>query len=156
MRGRKKRKRNHFGKVVLVLILLGAIVAGALMFGRDYLFPEDWNKDVVPAVEALQLRSGLEFKDPVSVNTLSEAEYAAKVASFVFGPGLAAEWQPSIPRWRALGLVDGDPTLESVNGVVTRGCRRSTIRRTGRSSAAPPAPSPSPRGETCEMRCLPP
>ena len=90
------------------------------MFGRDYLFPEDWNKDVVPAVEALQQRSGLEFTDPVPVNTLPEAEYAAKVAGFVFGPGLGAEWQPSIPRWRALGLVDGDPTVESVNGIVQR------------------------------------
>jgi hypothetical protein len=119
VKGRKKRKRNHFGKVVLVLILLAGIVAGALMYGRDYLFPEDWNKEVVPAVEALQLRSGLEFKDPVPVNTLSEAEYAAKVAGFIFGPSLGAEWQPSIPRWRALGLVDGDPTLESVNGVVS-------------------------------------
>jgi hypothetical protein len=89
------------------------------MFGRDYLFPEDWDKDVVPAVEALQLRSGLEFTDPVPVVTLPEAEYAAKVASVVFGPGLSAEWQASIPRWRALGLVDGEPTLESVNGVVS-------------------------------------
>ena len=119
VKGRKKRKRNHFGKVLLVLILMAGIAGGVLMFGRDYLFPEDWNKDVVPAVEALQLRSGLEFTDPVPVNTLPEAEYAAKVAGFVFGPAVSAEWPASIPRWRALGLVDGDPTLESVNGIVS-------------------------------------
>ena len=118
-KGRKKRKRNRFGKVVLVLFLIVGLVGAALMFGRDYLFPEDWDKDVVPAVEALQLRSGLEFTDPVPVVTLSETEYAAKVASVVFGPGLSAEWQASIPRWRALGLVDGEPTLDSVNGVVS-------------------------------------
>jgi hypothetical protein len=119
VKGRKKRKRNRFGKIVVVLVLLAGLVGGALMFGRDYLFPEDWNKDVVPAVEALQLRSGLEFADPVPVITLPETEYAAKVAGAMFGPGLGTEWLSSVPRWRALGLVDGEPTLESVNGVVS-------------------------------------
>ncbi len=156
VKGRKKRKRNHLGKVILVLLLLAGIVAAALTYGRDYLFPEDWNKDVVPAVEALQQRSGLEFTDPVPVNTLPEAEYAAKVAGFVFGPTLSAEWQSSIPRWRALGLVDGEPTVESVNGIVTRGCRRSTIRPTSRSTAATAASiPPSPRSR-CAMPWPPP
>ena len=58
------------------------------MFGRDYLFPEDWAKDVAPAVDALQVSSGLEFADPVVVNVLPEADYAVKIAGFVFGPTL--------------------------------------------------------------------
>ncbi len=67
-KGRKKAKRRGFGKLVLVLMLLAGLCGGALMFGRDYLFPEDWAKDVAPAVDALQLSSGLEFTDPVVVN----------------------------------------------------------------------------------------
>ena len=90
-RGRKKRKRRRYGKLVLVLILLAGLVGAALMFGRDYLFPEDWAKDVAPAVDALQLSSGLEFTDPVVVNALPEAEYAAKVAGVMFGPAFGAE-----------------------------------------------------------------
>ena len=114
VKGRKKRKRNHFGKVVLVLLLLAGLVGGALMFGRDYLFPEDWNKDVVPAVEALQQRSGLEFVDPVSVNTLPEAEYAAKVAELRLRPG-------SLRRMAAV-----DPAVAG-----TRSRRRRSDRRVG-------------------------
>ena len=89
------------------------------MFGRDYLFPEDWSKDVAPAVEALQLSSGLEFADPVAVNALPEADYAVKVAGFMFGPTLRAELTTSMPRWRALGLVEGEPSVASVNAAVS-------------------------------------
>ena len=116
--GRKKRKRRRFGKLILVLFLLAGLVGAALMFGRDYLFPEDWAKDVAPAVDALQLSSGLEFTDPVVVNSLPEAEYATKVAGIMFGQAFGADWTGSVPRWRALGLVDGEPTVASVDAAV--------------------------------------
>ena len=39
----------------------------------------NWSgRPTAPAVDALQLSSGLEFTDPVVVNSLPEAEYAAK------------------------------------------------------------------------------
>jgi hypothetical protein len=117
--GRKQKKGRRLGKLLLVLFVLAGLVGAALMFGRDYLFPEDWAKDVAPAVDALQLSSGLEFADPVVVNTLPEADYAAKVAGVMFGPAFGAEWTTSVPRWRALGLVDGEPTVESVNAAVS-------------------------------------
>jgi len=118
-KGRKKAKRRGYGKLVLVLMLLAGLCVGALMFGRDYLFPEDWSKDVAPAVDALQLSSGLEFADPVVVNVLPEADYAVKVAGFTFGPTLHAELATSMPRWRALGLVEGEPSAASVNAAVS-------------------------------------
>ena len=105
--------------MVLVLFLLAGLVGAALMFGRDYLFPEDWAKDVAPAVDALQLSSGLEFADPVVVNDLPEADYAVKIAGVMFGPTLSAELTTSMPRWRALGLVDGEPSVASVNAAVS-------------------------------------
>ena len=118
-KGRKKAKRRGYGKLVLVLMLLAGLCVGALMFGRDYLFPEDWSKDVAPAVDALQLSSGLEFADPVVVNVLPEADYAVKLAGFMFGPTLHAELTTSMPRWRALGLVAGEPSAASVNAAVS-------------------------------------
>ncbi len=118
-RGRKKAKRRGFGKLVLILLLLAGLCGGALMFGRDYLFPEDWAKDVAPAVDALQLSSGLEFTDPVVVNALPEADYAVKIAGVMFGPTLSAELTTSMPRWRALGLVEGEPSVASVNAAVS-------------------------------------
>ena len=85
------------------------------MFGRDYLFPEDWAKDVAPAVDALESSSGLEFTDPVVVNALPEPAYSDKIAGVVFGPTLTAELTTSMPRWRALGLAEGEPSVASVN-----------------------------------------
>ena len=118
-RGRQKRKRRSYGKLILVLILLAGLCGAALMFGRDYLFPEDWAKDVAPAVDALQLSSGLEFADPVVVNALPEADYAVKIAGFMFGASLNSELTTSMPRWRALGLVAGEPSAASVSAAVS-------------------------------------
>ena len=64
------------------------------------------------------MSSGLEFTDPVVVNSLPEAEYAARVAGIMFGQAFGAEWTGSVPRWRALGLVDGEPTVASVDAAV--------------------------------------
>ncbi|MGH9135352.1 MAG: hypothetical protein ACRDZZ_15540, partial [Ilumatobacteraceae bacterium] len=118
-KGRKKRKRRRLGRVVLVLFLLAGLVGAALMFGSDYLFPEDWDKDVVPTVEALQSQTGLEFADPVGINLVPDAEYGARVAGNVFGSTFGEDWTAAVPRWRALGLVDGEPTAESVNAIVS-------------------------------------
>ena len=119
VRNRKKRKRRRTGKLILALLLLAGLVGAALMFGRDHLFPEDWAKEVAPAVDELQLSSGLEFPDPVVVNSLPEAEYAAKVVGIMFGAAFDAEWTTSVPRWRAIGLVDAEPTVASVNAAVS-------------------------------------
>jgi hypothetical protein len=118
-KGRKKHKRRRFGKLILAMFVLAGLVGAALLYGRDYLFPEDWDKSVVPAVDALQLSSGLEFAEPVTVNTLPSVEYSARVSGFMFGAVLDAEWPTAIPRWRALGLVDGEPTVESVSAAVS-------------------------------------
>ena len=118
-KGRKKAKRRGVRKVILVLFLLAGLAGGTLMFGRDYLFPEDWAKDVAPAVDALQLSSGLEFADPVVVNHLPDADYAIKIAGITFGATLSAESTTSMPRWRALGLVEGEPSVASMNAAVS-------------------------------------
>ena len=34
-------------------------------------------------------------------------------------PAFGATWTTSVPRWRALGLVDGEPTVDSVNAVAS-------------------------------------
>jgi hypothetical protein len=119
VKGRKKNKRRRSGKVFVVLLLLAGLVGAALTYGRDYLFPEGWAKDVVPAVDALQLSSGLEFSDPVAVNTLPAADYSAKVTAFMFGTPIDSEWPTAIPRWRALGLVEDEPTAEAVGAAVS-------------------------------------
>ena len=149
---------THFASVVLVLLLLAGLVGGALMFGRDYLFPEDWAKDVAPAVDALQLSSGLEFTDPVPVDTLPEAEYAARGRRLHLRPDSRCRLTTSMPRWRALGLVEGAPTVGvGERGRQQAGRRRSTIRPTGRSTAVPAADRSSyePPPSRCATRWQP-
>jgi hypothetical protein len=116
-RVRKQHRRRRTVKVIMSLFVLGGLVYASLTYGRSYLFPEDWPRDVVPTVEALQQRSGLEFADPVAIVTMPDADYAAKIAGTVFGPSFGATWTTSVPRWRALGLVDGEPVVEAVNAV---------------------------------------
>ena len=136
--------------------LLAGLVGGALMFGRDYLFPEDWSKDVVPAVDALQLSSGLEFADPVPVNTLPEAEYAVKVAGVHLRPDAqcrvddvdAALAGPRSRRRRADRRVGERGRQRLV-------CRRSTTRPTDRSTAVPPRTGPGARRCDAQMRWRP-
>ena len=92
-----------FGFTFLALLVLGAVVAVGLLFGRDWLFPTQWNEDLIPLVDEIQLDNGAEFAEPVPLEDLASAEYATVALEASFGD----DWAAAFPQWRALGLASG-------------------------------------------------
>ena len=97
-----RRKRGGGLKLVVTVVVLGGLVAAALVFGQPYLFPGDWDAVTGPYAEAVESASGVEFVETLTINPLSSADFAIR---------LTAEHAPTSPRavseWRALGLASG-------------------------------------------------
>jgi hypothetical protein len=105
-----QRKGRVLPKLLLVLVVFAGLVAGAYFFGRGYLFPNEWEKDLVPVVDELQATTRLEFDDPVVLRALPATEYGTLVVGSTFGD----DWAADAPRWRALGLAVGEPVPDDV------------------------------------------
>jgi hypothetical protein len=107
-------KRNGpgrlIGRMLLVIIILGAVIGAALMFGRSYLFPTEWDPALTAIVDDIQVARGEDFVEPIDLVVQPEAEFAATFAA-MFIPG---GWEDQLPAWRALGIAGGEPTPESV------------------------------------------
>ena len=107
-------KRNSqgrlFGRVLLVIVVLGGLIGAALLFGRSYLFPTEWDPALTPLVDEIQVARNAEFVEPIDLVIQPEAEFAATFAG-LFVPG---GWENQLPTWRALGIAGGAPTTQSV------------------------------------------
>ncbi|HUF99973.1 MAG TPA: hypothetical protein VMM60_17740 [Ilumatobacter sp.] len=107
-------KRNSQGRLIgrgmLVLVVLGGVIGAALLFGRSYLFPTEWDPTLTPIVDDIQVARDAEFNDPIPLTVQPEAEYVATFARLVVPAG----WESRVPEWRALGIAGGSPTPETV------------------------------------------
>jgi hypothetical protein len=109
-----KRKRRTGVKVFLVLLVMGAVVAGALVYGRAYLFPDEWERDLVPIADDIEQTVGAEYDGAVPLRPLPVEEYDARASAVMFG----TEWETQVPVWRALGLTSGAPTPATLGPVL--------------------------------------
>jgi hypothetical protein len=104
------RHKNRGGvKLLAVLVVLGGLVAGGLVFGQPYLFPDDWDAATAAYAEAVEVASGVEFVEPLSIVAEPTAEFAERLRAQV-----AAVSPEELAQWRALGLASGavdDATL---------------------------------------------
>jgi hypothetical protein len=118
LRAHKKQNQGRvFKRTVVALLLVGGLIAAALVFGRGYLFPTKWDPALTPVVDAVQLEHGEEFDRTVELVRQPATEYQATVGRLVAGES----WVEHVPEWRALGLVTGDPSLASVGaGIASR------------------------------------
>ena len=104
-----RRKKRGGLKLLGVLVVLGGLVAAGLVFGQPYLFPGDWDDATAAYAEAVEVASGVEFAEPLSIIAEPNAEFAARLQA-----QLAAVSPEELAQWRALGLASGavdDATL---------------------------------------------
>jgi hypothetical protein len=100
---------------IVVLALLAGGIAYVVLSAEDR-YPDKWDARVEPLVGWTSRLRGLEFRHPVRVNFLSEAEYTAASTSESTDGEQDEEVEAVVAEMRALGLVSGEVDLvDSVN-----------------------------------------
>ena len=128
---KQQRKNRMFGRTLLAFVVVGAVIASALVFGRSYLFPTGWDATLTPIVDAIQEATGTEFDQTVALEAQSANEYAGNLLEFTLG----SDWVANVPQWRALGLVEGDVSPDAVAAALAgRTAALTTPSRTRSSS----------------------
>jgi hypothetical protein len=111
---RQQRQGKVFGRTLLVLLGIGGLIAAALVFGRSYLYPTEWDPTLTPIVDEIQTERGLEFEHTVGLVEQPAAEFAQSVGRLSFDDA----WLDSVPMWRALGMASGEPSVDSVGAAL--------------------------------------
>ena len=101
----KKRRGRSGLKLVFLLVVLGAIVAAGIVFGRPYLFPDDSAENAKPYATAVESVTGSEFAEPLTVTAEPTTTYQPRSTTQLVG-----DFAEQVPTWRALGLATGDVT----------------------------------------------
>lgn len=109
---RQKKSGSGFG-ALLVLIILGALVAAGIVFGRPYLFPEEWDESSKTYADDIEAVRGVEFVEPLIVTAESTAAYRTRV-----GDQLLGSWEAQMPMWRSLGLAAGGTEREVLDSLI--------------------------------------
>jgi hypothetical protein len=107
---KQQRQNRMFGRTLLAFVVVGAVIASALIFGRSYLFPTGWDATLTPIVDAIQEATGAEFDQAIALEAQPADEYASNLLEFTLG----SDWVADVPQWRALGIVEGDVSLTAV------------------------------------------
>lgn len=110
----RARRRSRRGlKLFATLVVLGGLVAAAIVFGRPLLFPDDWDSSAVPYADTVEAVRGVEFVEPLTVISEPTADYLTHLAG-----DLAVIPSEVQPQWRALGLLSGaSATAETVQAL---------------------------------------
>ncbi len=107
---RNQRQGKLFGRSLLAFLLIGALIAVALVFGRAYLFPAEWDPSLTPIVDEVQQSRGSDFDDTVPLVVQEPAAYTQNMIDLTLGTG----WAERLPEWRALGIAGPDVNVDSV------------------------------------------
>ncbi len=105
--GRQTSRRGL--KLLLTLAILGGLTAAGIVFGRPYLFPDGWDDATRPYAEAVETARGVEYVEPIAVIAEPTVDYTTRLGSELVG-----DWSGDEPVLRALGLLNGPTTEESV------------------------------------------
>ena len=113
---RQQQKGKVFGRSLLAFMVIAGLIAGALIFGRSYLFTTEWDAALTPIVDDIQESTGVEFDHTIPLVVQPADEYAQGLLDSTLG----TDWTTSVPAWRALGLASGDVTEASVATVLAQ------------------------------------
>ena len=105
-----RRRGSRRGlKGLLTLTILVGLVAAGIVFGRPYLFPDGWDEATQPYAEAVETARVVEYIAPIAVIAEPTADYVTRL-----GGELVGDWSADESLLRALGLLNGSTTEESV------------------------------------------
>jgi hypothetical protein len=108
-------RHSRRGIVLLfTLVILGGLVAAGIVFGRSYLFPEEWDATTQPFAETTEDVSGVEFIEPLVVTAEPTSQYTTRMTNQLTG-----DWTAAQEEWRALGLLNGTVTEDVVSDLLT-------------------------------------
>ena len=114
-RRRKDRRRSGGGGIglLLTLVVLAGLIAAGFVYGRPYLFPDEWNEATKPYAEAIENVRGDTIPRPFEVVTEPSSTYAEHVDTATLG-----EWEDELAMWRSFGLVDGTINAATIGTTV--------------------------------------
>lgn len=104
----KKDRSGSLARLGLFFLVVGALVSAAVIFGRPYLFPEDWDDEALGVAQSIEEARGVDFTEPVLVTPQPTAAHREMVAAQLLGDPAS-----KLPMWRALGLAGPDSTDEA-------------------------------------------
>jgi hypothetical protein len=112
----KRQKSNGGGGIALffTLFVLVGVIVGAVVFGRPYLFPDDWDPDAKPYGEAVESVRGVDIAEPLLIDRQASATYNVLMADHLLG-----EWEADLPMWRSLALANGPIDATGLRSLVT-------------------------------------
>jgi hypothetical protein len=113
--GKQRRHGKMFGRSLLAFVVIGGMIAAALVFGRSLLFDTEWDAQLTPIVNEIQAERG-RFDHPVPLEMLPGPEFGERLRTATIGDG----WVARVPEWRALGLATGVVTIESVDAALAQ------------------------------------
>jgi hypothetical protein len=105
----RRRRRRRGLKLAVLLVVLAALVAAGVVYGRQYLVPSDWDSVTQPFADAVEAGRAVDFAEPISVIAEPEGAYTERMVSELTG-----EWAEDQAMWRALGLLSGSVTEQTV------------------------------------------
>ncbi len=110
---KQQRQGRMFGRSLLAFVVIGGMIAAALVFGRSLLFDTQWDAQLTPIVNEIESERG-PFDRPVPLVVVPAAELGDRLVAATIGEA----WVDRVPEWRALGLATGSADAASIGAAL--------------------------------------
>lgn len=101
----RKDRSGSIARVGFFFLIVGALASAAVIFGRPYLFPAEWEPNALEFSEPIETARGTEFVEPVMLTAQPTDAHRSMVATQLLGDPAS-----DLAMWRALGLAGPDST----------------------------------------------
>ena len=101
------------GRTLLAFVVIGGLIAGALVFGRSLLFDTEWDAQLTPLVNEIEAERGT-FDHTVPLAAVPAAELGERLRAATIGDA----WVDQVPEWRALGVAAGSVDVASIGAAL--------------------------------------
>ncbi|MEP4590556.1 MAG: hypothetical protein ABJ381_02025, partial [Ilumatobacter sp.] len=105
VRPQRKDRSGSIARIGFFFLIVATLGSAAVIFGRPFLFPADWEAAALEFAEPIEAARGVEFVEPVVLTAQPTPIHRAMVASQVLG-----DTASNLAMWRALGLAGPDST----------------------------------------------